>query len=140
MPTLILRHATLDGAKADLVKHNIRVTLNLPLNEQTLELRSKLAYLAVEKESVTVTIESAQIPLFEDKPGKTSLDANIQIDPDNFKLDSSGVFRAHKELALAVESILEPEPVVEVAVETETPKRKPRSNAKTKAKRSAKRK
>jgi len=64
MPSITLRHVVVGAAKADFVKHSIRVSLDLPLNDETLALRSKLAYLAMEKESITVTLESAQLPLF----------------------------------------------------------------------------
>lgn len=64
MPTLILRHAQMKSARADLVNHQIQITLTLPLDDETLKLRSKLAYLAVEHESIVVTIESSQLPIF----------------------------------------------------------------------------
>lgn len=66
MPILTIRHVAVTGAKADFVKHSIRVTLDLPLTDENLGLRSKLAWLAMEKESVTITLESAQLPLFDD--------------------------------------------------------------------------
>lgn len=65
MPRLKLHHAYLDGAKADFVKHSINVRLVLPLNDENLKLRSTLAFLSMEKTSVTVEIESAQLPLFD---------------------------------------------------------------------------
>ena len=68
MPILTIRHVAVTGAKADFVKHSIRVTLDLPLTDENLGLRSKLAWLAMEKESVTITLESAQLPLFDDAP------------------------------------------------------------------------
>lgn len=64
MPIVTLRHVVVGAAKADFVKHSIRVSLDLPLTDETLALRSKLAFLAMEKESITVTLESAQLPLF----------------------------------------------------------------------------
>ncbi len=66
MPIITLRHVVVGAAKADFVKHSIRVSLDLPLTDETLNLRSKLAFLAMEKESITVTLESAQLPLFDD--------------------------------------------------------------------------
>jgi hypothetical protein len=72
MPIVTLRHVVVGAAKADFVKHSIRVALDLPLTDETLALRSKLAFLAMEKESITVTLESAQLPLFDDKPASDS--------------------------------------------------------------------
>ncbi len=73
MPRLKLQNAYLDGAKADFVKHSINVRLVLPLNDENLKLRSTLAFLSMEKTSVTVEIESAQLPLFDmDKPPSDS--------------------------------------------------------------------
>lgn len=64
MPKLILRYCTIENPKADFLKHHIKFSVALPLTDDNLRLRDKFELLAGEKKSVTVEIESAQLPLF----------------------------------------------------------------------------
>lgn len=64
MPKLILRYCTIENPKADFLKHHIKFPVALPLTDDNLKLRDKFELLAGEKKSVTVEIESAQLPLF----------------------------------------------------------------------------
>jgi hypothetical protein len=52
--------ATVDGVKVDFVKGEIRLTLALPLNGDTLALREDLALLGVMHTPCEVTIEGKQ--------------------------------------------------------------------------------
>lgn len=65
MPKLILRYCTIENPKADFLKHHIKFAVALPLTDDNLKLRDKFELLAAGKESVTVEIESAQLPLFD---------------------------------------------------------------------------
>lgn len=97
MPNLTLRHVVVGAAKADFVKHSVRVSLDLPLNDETLKLRSKLAYLAMEKESITVTPESAQLPLFEEPAASKSendIAASVEDESHGVILTGERVFNA----------------------------------------------
>jgi hypothetical protein len=73
MPKLILRYCTIENPKADFLKHEIKFAVSLPLTDDNLKLRDKFEFLAGEKKSVTVEIESAQLPLFDDAPAASSL-------------------------------------------------------------------
>lgn len=85
MPSVTLRHVVVGAVKADFVKHSIRVSLDLPLDDETLALRSKLAFLAMEKESITVTLESAQLPLFEDKSATSENDIAESVEDESVR-------------------------------------------------------
>ncbi len=68
MPKLILRYCTIQNPKAVFLNHEITFSVSLPLTDDNLKLRDKFELLAAGKESVTVEIESAQLPLFDDTP------------------------------------------------------------------------
>lgn len=68
MPKLILRYCTIENPKADFLKHHIKFSVALPLTDDNLKLRDKFELLASEKKSVTLSLESAQLPLFDDAP------------------------------------------------------------------------
>lgn len=105
MPIVTLRHVVVGAAKADFVKHSIRVSLDLPLTDETLSLRSKLAFLAMEKESITVTLESAQLLLFDDAQSAPEHNVTASVDSVTLSANGNSVSMTGEQFHEAVERI-----------------------------------
>lgn len=74
MPRLTLHYATIANPKANFLKHSIEFSVSIPLTDDTLKLRNKFELLASEKKSVTLSLESAQLSLFDDAPADDGTD------------------------------------------------------------------
>lgn len=98
MPKLILRYCTIANPKADFLKHHIKFSVALPLTDDSLKLRDKFELLASEKKSVTVEIESAQLPLFDtpnaSEQGTVTLstqDRSVTVTAEQFHAAAEGI-------------------------------------------------
>lgn len=56
-------NAYLESARADLVKRQIKITISIPLDDDTLLLRERLAFIAFDQKAVRIQITAKQLEL-----------------------------------------------------------------------------
>ena len=76
-PPIVLHLAELAGVKADLLKHRIRITLDLPLDDDSLALRGQLTALAANPDvfkPIEVTLQAMKVKVQDFQLGMRGLE------------------------------------------------------------------